>query len=57
MHPTGVPTFKKKKKKKIIITTQLWWVGGLMCQSNINPMLKVEGSNPGASILKWLHLD
>ena len=36
-----------------------------MCQSIINPMLKVKCSNPGISILKdglfqytkWLHLD
>ena len=45
--------------------TEPWWLSGLMCQSIINPMLKVEGSNPGASILKfglfqfskWLCLD
>ena len=47
------------------IHTEPWWLSGLMCQSIINPMLKVEGSNPGASILKfglfqfskWLCLD
>ena len=45
--------------------TEPRWLSGLMCQSIINPMLKVEGSNPGASILKfglfqfskWLCLD
>ena len=51
----------EKKKRR----TEPWWLSGLMCQSIINPMLKVEGSNPGASILKfgifqfskWLYLD
>ena len=28
------------------IWTELWWVSGLMCQSIINPILKVVGSNP-----------
>jgi hypothetical protein len=33
--------------------TEPWWLSALMCQSIINPMLKVENSNPGASILKF----
>ena len=51
--------------KRLKKSTEPWWLSGLMCQSIINPMLKVEGSNPGASILKfglflfskWLCLD
>ena len=39
--------------QKVAIVTEPWWLSGLMCQSIINPMLKVEGSNPGASILKF----
>ena len=56
--------FTPETKKRIHLTKP-WWLSGLMCQSIINPMLKVEGSNPGASILKfglfqfskWLCLD
>ena len=51
--------------KEMADLSEPWWLNGLMCQSIINPMLKVESSNLGASILKfglfqfskWLCLD
>ena len=38
--------------KQMVMSTEPWWLSGLACQSIANSMLKVEGSNPGASILK-----
>ena len=35
-----------------ILKYQPWWLSGLACQSSANSMLKVEGSNPAAFILK-----
>ena len=35
---------------KFEVETEPWWLSGLTCQSIINPMLKVKGSNPGATI-------
>ena len=62
---TPVLTSNAKIQSKLGELTEQWWLSGLMCQSIINPMLSVEGSNLGASILKfsifqfskWLCLD
>ena len=33
-----------------VTNAEPWWLSGLERQSNSSPMLKVEGSNPGASV-------
>ena len=40
------PTWMAKKH----LLTKTWWLSSFMCQSIINPMPKVEGSNQGGSI-------
>ena len=39
-------------KAKLFYLTEPWWLSGLSSQSIANSMLKVEGSNPPASIVK-----